>query len=430
MNFLNIFSRVWKAKDLRKKLFLTLFLLVVFRIIAHIPVPGVDKTSLKSFFSTNQFFGLLDIFSGGSLSRFTLASMGVNPYINASIIIQLLSMIIPQLEQVSKDGERGRQKINQYTRYLTIPLAAIQAFGLVMLFKSPSIGIFPNLTAWGMVQIIVALTGGAILLMWIGELITESGIGNGISLIIFSGIVTQIPSGLSAVWINVSSGSDFIPLLIFAAVSIVSIMLVVIVNEGTRRIPVTYAKRIRGNRMYGGANTHIPLKVNTAGVIPIIFALSIMSFPTLIANFLTSAKSTVLQNIAHFFVKVFDPQSVVYYGIYFVLVIGFTYFYTLVAFNPNDVADNLKKQGGFIPGIRPGDATVSYLTRILNRITLAGAFFLGLIAVLPFFIQQFTNIKMIIGGTSLLIVVSVILETMRQMEAQLIMRDYEQFIER
>ena len=429
MNFLTIIRRVFRAPDLRKKLLVTLLLLLVFRIIAHIPVPGIDPERLKSFFSQNQYLGLLDVFSGGSLTRFSIAAMGVNPYINATIIVQLLTMIVPKLEEISKDGERGRHQMNQYMRYLTVPLAAIQAFGLILLFKAPSAAIFTNLTAFNTLQIIITLTVTSIILMWIGELITESGIGNGISLLIFAGIVGRIPIEIRNLAVTFSA-SNMMPLLILGTLTLASIFMVVIVNEGQRKIPVTYAKRIRGNRMYGGANTHIPLKVNTAGVIPIIFALSIMSFPTLIANFFTAAKSEWIRNVASFVVKAFDPQSLLYYGIYFVLVIGFTYFYTLITFNPVDVADNLKKQGGFVPGIRPGQATVQYLSKILNRITLAGALFLGVIAVMPFVIQSTTKINSIVGGTSLLILVSVILETMRQMEAQLIMRDYEHFLER
>ena len=427
MNFWSTFVRIFRAPDLRRKILITVSLLLVFRVISHIPVPNVDAASLESFFSGNSFFGLLDVFSGGSLSRFSIAAMGVNPYINASIIIQLLKMIIPKLEETFKDGERGRQKMNQYMRWLTLPLALIQGFGLVMLFRSPQANVLPDISALEVVQIMIALTAGAMLLMWIGELISEYGVGNGISLLIFAGIVGEIPVSFSGLSLRAESG-DFLPILLLIAITLVSIFLVVLINEGNRKIPVTYAKRIRGGQTYGGANTHIPLKVNTAGVIPIIFALSILSFPALVANFFTSAESTFISNTAQNVIQLFDMQSPFYYFIYFVLVIGFTYFYTLVTFNPEDVADNLKKQGGFIPGVRPGEATVNYLGRILNRITLAGAVFLGFIAVLPFIIERTTNINAIIGGTSLLIVVSVILETMRQMKAQLVMRDYEQFL--
>lgn len=430
MNFLQTARRVIAAPDLRKKISLTLLLLLAFRLIAHIPIPNVDRASLANFFDSNQFFGLLDVFSGGSLARLSLAAMGVNPYINASIIMQLLTIILPKLEEMQKDGERGRHKINQITRYLTVPLALIQAFGLVLLFRSEQGGaVLIGLSSVEVVQTILALAAGAVLLMWIGELITEYGIGNGISLIIFAGIVGGLPSGIQSLTLQAQSG-NFLPLIVLAVFGLAAIYFVVYVNEANREIPVTYAKRIRGNRMYGGANTHIPLKVNTAGVIPIIFALSIMSFPTLVANFFTASESTTIRNIATTVAKVFDPTSAVYYGVYFILVIGFTYFYTLIAFNPQDVAENLRKQGGFIPGIRPGEATVRYLGRILNRITLAGAFFLGLLAVLPFVIESFTNVSAIIGGTSLLILVSVIIETMRQLEAQLVMRDYETMLDR
>lgn len=408
---------------------MTLGLLFIFRVISHIPLPGIDSEALKVFFAQNQFLGLLDVFSGGSLSRFSIVAMGVNPYINASIIMNLLSMIIPQLEEIQKDGERGRNKMNQIQRYLTIPLAAIQAFGFIVLFRTQSASIFTDLSTLTVIQIILTLTTGSIILMWMGDVITENGIGNGTSLIIFAGIVGRLPSSLGSMALSFDA-SQLIPIIILAVISLASIFMVVLVNEAQREIPVTYSKRIRGNKIYGGANTHIPLKVNTAGVIPIIFALSIMSFPTLIANFFTAAQADWLRSSAEFIIKVFDTQSVVYYGFYFILVIGFTYFYTLISFNPVDVSDNLKKQGGFIPGIRPGQATVTYLNKILNRITLAGAFFLGIIAVLPFVLQSLTGMESIIGGTSLLILVSVILETMRQMESQLIMRDYEHFLDR
>lgn len=427
MKFWDTLVQIFRTPDLRAKVLLTVALLLLFRVISHIPVPNVDPSQLSDFFSGNQFFGLMDMFSGGSLSRFSIAAMGVNPYINASIIMNLLTIIVPKLEELSKDGERGRQQINQYTRYLTVPLAAIQGYGLVMLFGSSEVNILPQLSLIATLQIVLTLTAGTILLMWIGEIITRSGIGNGISLIIFAGIVGELPSMIQGLQLRADSG-EFESILLFLGVTLLSVVMVVFINEGHRKIPVTYAKRIRGGQTTGGGSTHIPLKVNTAGVIPIIFAISIMSFPTLIANFFTTSDSDSIRNAAQWVIQFFTPQSFAYYSIYFLLVIGFTYFYTLVTFNPQDVADNLKKQGGFIPGIRPGEGTVDYLSKILNRITLVGALFLGAIAVIPFIVESATNISAIIGGTSLLIIVSVILETMRQIRSQLVMRDYEEYL--
>lgn len=420
---------IFRIPELRRKVLIVLGLLVVFRIAAIIPVPGIPRESLSALFSGNQLFGLLDIFSGGGLSNLSLMMLGVGPYITASIVIQLLTMIIPRLEEMSKEeGEMGRRKLNQWTRLLTIPLAALQGFGFLNLLQRGGLGTGANLvfTPWELALTLITVTAGTIFLMWIGELITEQGVGNGISLIIFVGIISRLPQ------IIIQTISTWTPDLLvtyvsFIIVSIVVIAGVVIVSEGQRAIPVSYAKRVRGNRMFGGVSTHLPLRVNQAGVMPIIFALSVMLFPGVIAQFLTGVNNAVVASFAARIVNLFQDQW--FYGItYFVLVVAFTYFYTSVTFDPNNIAENVQKQGGFIPGIRPGKQTSLFLQFVLNRITLAGALFLGLIAVLPLIVQGLTGLTTLtIGGTALLIVVSVVLETMKQIESQLTMREYEGF---
>lgn len=417
--------QIFKVKQLRNKIFFILGLLVVFRIAAAIPLPGVNTDQLKQLFEGNQFLGLLNIFSGGGLSNISIVLLGVGPYITSSIIMQLLTMIIPRLEQIYKEeGEAGRQKFNMWTRWITIPLAALQSFAMITLLKSQNV--LGQLSQFDMVMIIIVATAGTVFLMWLGELITEKGIGNGVSLIIFAGIVASLPGSISQIFTTFDS-TQFFTYLIFAIVAIITIAGVVLVTEGQRNIPVSYAKRIRGNKMYGGVSSHLPLRVNQAGVIPIIFAISIMLFPSMIANFLMQAKSATIVNVATFVNNVFQNQ--LFYGImYFILVVLFTYFYTAVVFDPHQISENLQKQGGYVPGIRPGKTTADYLYRIMNRITLTGSLFLGLIAVLPLFIKAVSGISTIaIGGTSILIVVSVVIETIKQIESQLVMRDYEGF---
>ncbi len=417
--------QIFKVKELRNKIFFILALLVVFRLIANIPVPGVDQEQLKNFFSNNQLFGLLNLFSGGGLSSISIVMLGVGPYITASIIMQLLTMIVPRLEQIYKEeGEAGRQKFNQWTRWLTVPLAAMQTFGMISLFRSQ--GIIGQLNSFDIFSIIIVAAAGTIFLMWLGELITEKKIGNGVSMIIFAGIVAQLPSSISRLSATYDS-SQFFTYVILLALVAAAIAGVVIVTEGQRNIPVSYAKRIRGNRMYGGTSTHLPLRVNQAGVIPIIFAMSIMLFPGMIAGFLANASNPIVAGIARSMGNIFQNQW--FYGIlYFILVVAFTYFYTAVVFDPHKISESLQKQGGYIPGIRPGKTTSEYLYRIINRITLSGALFLGAIAVLPFIVQGAFNMNSIsIGGTGLLIVVSVVMETIKQIEGQLVMRDYEGF---
>jgi len=418
------FLQIFKIKELRDKIFFILALLVVFRLLANIPVPGVDQVQLRNFFSNNQFFGLLNLFSGGGLSSISIVLLGVGPYITASIIMQLLTMIVPRLEQIYKEeGEAGRQKFNQWTRWLTVPLAALQTFGMISLFRSR--GIFTSLTSFDFVSIIVVAVAGTIFLMWLGELITEKKIGNGVSLIIFAGIVSGLPSAVSRFY-AMRDSSQIFTYLILLVIIVAAIAAVVFVTEGQRNIPVSYAKRIRGNRMYGGTSTHLPLRVNQAGVIPIIFAMSIMLFPGMISQFLANASNATLAGIGRAVGSFFQNQW--FYGsLYFILVVAFTYFYTAVVFDPQKISESLQKQGGYIPGIRPGKTTAEYLYKIINRITLSGAIFLGLIAVLPFVIQGFFNMQVSIGGTGLLIVVSVVIETVKQIEGQLVMRDYEGF---
>lgn len=409
--------------DLRKKVLFILAMLVIFRIAAAIPIPGVDPERLKAFLSGNQFFGLLNIFSGGVLDNLSIVMLGVGPYITASIIMQLLTMIFPRLKEMyHEEGEMGRQKFNQYSRLLTLPLALLQSYGLLVLLIRQQVIPTPDLFGYA-VSMIVA-TAGTVFLMWLGELITEKGIGNGISLMIFAGIVAALPRSFQQEFFTFSA--DKIPFyLAFVVVSLIVILGVVIITEGQRNVPVSYAKRIRGMRMYGGVSTHLPLRVNQAGVIPIIFAVSIILFPGLIGSFLAGFPNPFMQDLSRFLIQLFNNQWL--YGVfYFLMVFAFTYFYTAVTFDPQSIADNVQKQGGFVLGIRPGRPTAEFLYRILNRITLAGGLFLGAVAVLPLVVTGVFGVQALtLGGTALLIVVSVVLETTKQIDAQLVMREYE-----
>lgn len=419
------FALLFTIPDLRKKILFILGVLVVFRIAAAIPVPGVDAERLKLFLSGNQFFGLLNIFSGGVLDNLSIVMLGVGPYITASIIMQLLTMIFPRLKEMyHEEGEAGRQKFNQYSRLLTVPLALLQSYGLLILLIRQQV--IPKLSPFEYATSMIVAVAGTLFLMWLGELITEYGIGNGISLIIFAGIVSSLPVA-AAQQIKLFDPAQLPTILGFVAIGLAVILGVVVMTEATRNIPISYAKRVRGNKLYGGVNTHLPIRVNTAGVIPIIFAISVLLFPGVIANFLVNARTPAIANFARQVTELFNNQT--FYGIaYFLLVVAFTYFYTAVIFNPEDISQNIQKQGGFIPGLRPGGQTADFLHRVLNRITLAGAVFLGLIAVLPFLMQIVTKTQALtIGGTSLLIVVAVVIETVKQIESQLIMRDYEGF---
>lgn len=418
--------RLFKIRDLRNKILFILFVFVVFRVMANIPIPGIDASNLKNFFAQFQVFGLLNVFTGGTLENLSVAMLGLGPYITATIILQLLTFVFPALNRLYKEeGEQGRQKFNQYGRVLTVPLAMIQGYGMLVLLQKQ--GVISSLSLETVIASIITITAGCVFLMWLGELISEKGIGNGVSLLIFAGIVAGVPASIKQ--LIVSWDPAQIPTyLLFFAMSLIITAGVVMVNEARRNIPVSYTKRVRGMKMYGGVSTYLPLNVNPAGVIPIIFALSIIVLPNMIASLLT-ASGGVIGTIAFNISKIFgDPW---FHGIaFFLLVILFTYFYTAVTFDPKAISTNLQKMGGFIPGIRPGESTAKFMYYILNRVLLVGAIFLGLIAVMPSVVGGITGIqtfRFLIGGTSLLIVVSVVLETMRQIKAQLQMREYDNF---
>ncbi len=416
----------WKSPDLRRKIIITALLFVVFRLFAHIPIPSVDTKKLAALFSQNQFLGLLDIFSGGTLVNFSVLALGLNPYINASIILQLLQIVFPALEELQKEGEYGREKINQYTRLITVPLAVVQSIGMFALLKNQ--GIIGAVDPFALIAIVVTMTAGTLFAMWLGELITEYGIGNGISLLIFAGIVGRLPVAFGQTATTLTS-EYLTNLVVFLVLAIAVIAATVYVNEAVRRITVHYARRIRGNKVYGGATSYLPLRVNQAGVIPIIFAVSLVLLPSLVGGFLQQVKNPGLAGFGHILTNIFNPNGISYNVIYFFLVIGFTYFYTAITFNPTKISQEIQKYGGFIPGIRPGTPTAQYLNYILTRITLAGALFLGLIAILPAIAKQITGVStLLIGGTGVLIVVSVVLETVKALEAQLVMRNYEGFL--
>ncbi len=417
-------QRIWKITDLRNRILFVIGMLVIFRVAAHIPVPGINTANLQQFLSGNQILGLLNIFSGGTIENFSLVMLGVAPYITASIIFQLLTMVVPQLEELSKEGESGQQKISQYTRITTIPLAILQAFGLLQLLQQSQLDILGTLTPFRFVAILLSVTAGTMFLMWIGEQITEKNIGNGISLLIFAGIVAVLPQTVQNIVVNYNP-ADLPTYLLFIVIAILTVVGIVIINEGQRNIPVSYAKQIRGGRgAQGGAQSHLPLRVNMAGVIPIIFAISVILFPPMVAQFLVN-KAGIIGSLAQKTITLFNNQ--LFYGIiYFLLVFGFTYFYTAVIFKPDKIAENLQRQGGFIPGIRPGKQTEEYLAGIMHKLVFAGALFLALIAILPLIVQAITNSQaLVIGGTSLLIVVSVAIEMTKQIEAQLTMHEYD-----
>lgn len=416
--------KIWSLKDFRNRVLITLGLLAIFRILAHVPMAGVDLEELKNFFNRNQIFGLLNMFSGGAMRNFSLVMMGVGPYITSSIIFQLLVMIVPSLDALQKEGEYGRKKINHYTRMATVPLAIMQSYAMIMLLKNQ--GIVGNFEPLQLATMLISLTAGTILLMWIGELISENGLGNGISLIITLGILGGAPTALRNTLAFIST-TNVLSIILFSVLAIAVTVLIVYINEGQRQIPVTYARRIQGMRSFGGVETFLPLKVAMAGVIPIIFALSMMIFPPVIAKFFETARSETIVSLAKNLTALFSNNW--FYGIvYFILVVLFTFFYTSVIFQPKQVAENLQKQGGFVPGVRPGRETEEYISYIINRVVFIGAVFLGLIAVLPYIVQSLTHINtLILGGTGILIVVSVVLETARQVKAQLAMRTYDYY---
>jgi preprotein translocase subunit SecY len=444
--------RAIQLPDLRRRILFTLGMLLVFRAIAHIPVPNINPDSLSQLreaLASNQLAQLLNIFAGGALQNFSVAAMGVYPYITAQIIMQLLQPLIPALQELQKEGDQGRVRLNRYMMWLTIPLAYLQAYGQTLtlersvnpnndptlsLFRTPFdiVGnFFPTFT------VLTTMVAGTMLLVWLGEQINERGIGQGISVIIFGGIVSGLP-GLVTQGFQISQAGDvgtILGIIGFIAIALLTIVGIILIQEGQRRIPVQYAKRVRGNKVYGGQSSHIPLKVNSAGMIPLIFAQSIIIFPGIVASWFYRPGAEGFGNaVAGFFYNTFNPTGVgggwLYMTLLFLLTVGFTYFYTVVLFQQQDIPDNLQRNGGFIPGIRPGKNTEQYLGRVLNRITLAGALFLGLIAVLPFLTQSLTGLQLGLGSTALLIVVGVAVDTMRQLEAQLVMRDYEGFLTR
>ena len=420
--------------DVRQKILFTIAMLLVFRFVAHIPVPGVDTESLQNTFDNNAILGFLNIFSGGALENLSVAALGVYPYITASIIMQLAVPLVPRLQALSREGESGRNKIQMYTHWITVPLAAFQGYAQLLLIQQfggvSNIG-FTDGNALPTIATIISLIAGTMFLVWLGELISEQGIGNGISLIIFSGIVAGLPS-LIGRGVLTGVGAAAGGLLLLTAIALVVIAAIVFVQEGQRRIPVQYARStIRGGRMYRQqGQTHIPLRVNSAGMIPLIFAFSIMIFPPAAAQFVAeTADVGWIANTGDFFATQLSPTRPLYWGFVFLLVVVFAFFYTLVTFQQNNLAENLQRQGGFIPGIRPGKPTQEYITRVLVRITWGGALFLGLIAIIPFLATSFTNVQALqISAAGLLIVVGVVLDTMRQLEAQMMMRNYEGFI--
>ena len=429
--------------SLRRKIVFTLLILIVYRIASQIPIPQVNQEALQALTSGGagglEVLQFLDLLSGGALLQFSVLAMGVYPYITASIIMQLLTPMIPALEELSKEGEQGRNKINQYTHWLSVPLAALQAFGQVTIAQQSFSGVITDfgfsIDPLGTLATICAMTAGSMFAIWLGELITEQGIGNGVSIIIFGGIVADLPR---RIWQFIQL-QDYVTLVIFLIITIITMAVIVIVSEGQRRIPVQYGKRVRGNKVYGGQSTHIPLRVNSSGMIPLIFAQSILIFPSSIAGFFTTSENTAIRSIALFIYENFSPQldAWPYWITYFLMVVLFTFFYTEIIFKQQNLAENLQRQGGFIPGLRPGKTTESYLISVMRRITLVGAVFLGLVAILPWIVHLVPGVggansqqtsTLLITSSGLLIVVGVALDTMKQLEAQLVMRRYEGFI--
>ncbi len=419
---MNKIFKLFKIPDLRKRVLFIAALLIVFRLAAAIPVPGIDSSRIAQFFAQNQLFGLISLFTGGGLESLSIVMLGVGPYITASIIMQLLTMIFPQLEQMYKyEGEAGRKKFNQYSRLLTVPLSYLQGFGFLTVLSRQGVIGFLSFEQW--VIALTVVTAGTVFIMWLGELISEKNLGNGVSLLIFAGIVSQGPQAIRQLYFTYDQ-SQLITYLGYFILALIIIGGVVYITEAQRQIPINYAKRVRGFKMYGGVSTYLPLRVNQAGVIPIIFALSILLFPGMVANFFVGSNIAFLSNLAEGFNRFINNQLI--YGLlYFILVVGFTYFYTAITFDPKSISENIQKQGGYVPGIRPGPSTTQFLSHLLNRITLVGALFLGLIAVLPSIVQGLTGITAFtLGGTSLLIVVSVALEVMKQIVSQLSIAKY------
>ena len=420
------FLQIFKLPELRNKILFILGIFVIFRIMANIPIPGIEVDKLRQFLEGNQFFGLLNIFSGGALDNLSIVMLGVGPYITGTIILQLLTMIFPGLEKLYKEeGERGRQKFNQYGRILTVPLAILQGYSMMAVFRQQQI--IGQLSPLLMISSLLMMSAGTMFLVWLGELISEKKMGNGISLLIFAGIIADFPNSVRQMALTYDPTKLF-PYILFFVSSMAIIAGVVLITEARRNIPVSYAKRVRGNKLYGGVSTYLPINVNPAGVIPIIFAISFLLFPTMIANFFITSPG----NVGKFFsgVSRFFQDPWIHGSLYFILVFVFTFFYTMVTFDPKSIAENLQKMGGFIPGIRPGSSTSGFLSSVLNKILVVGALSLGLIAIMPSIVQGITGVQsfqFLVGGTSLLIVVSVVLETISAINAQLEMREYDTF---
>ena len=425
MGMLKTISQAWKVAEIRSKMIFTLLMLVVFRIGSNTPVPNINRAVLSEMFTGEAgLFDLFDLFSGGAFSNFTIFALSITPYITASIIVQLLTMAFPYFQRLAQEGTEGRKKMAQITRYLTVVLGLIQATGLTIgLFRKAVI----DTSVFSIIVVILVLTAGTAFLMWLGEQINDKGIGNGISLIIFAGIVARIPSGIRSLATSVQDGAiSAVTLVILVVIAVLVIAGVVMIQEGQRRIPVQYAKRVVGRKMYGGQSTHIPIKVNQSGVIPIIFSLSLLSFPLTITYFFPNTAFT--EWVTKWLSPSGNPGVWIYGVLNIILIIAFTYFYTGITFNPNEVANNLKANGGFIPGIRPGKATEDYLNKVMSRITIVGAIFLALVATLPTIISVLTSLQIHFGGTSLLIAVGVALETVRALENQMLMRNYQGFL--
>lgn len=418
--------RFWKITELRNKILITLLVLASARILIFIPLPLIQTTALRQLFDNNAFLGFLNIFSGGGLENFSIVTMGVGPYITASIIMQLLGIIVPSLEELQKEGDYGQRKITQYTRYLTVPLGIIQAYSVLLLLKQNAI--ITGWTPFTLLGTLLMMTAGTIFIMWLGEIITQNGIGNGISLLITLGILGSIPGQLTSLVSTIQTNNSYTLALALIAITLATIVFVIIINEGKRLIPVAYARKIRANSSFGSVSSHLPIKINAAGVIPIIFAIALLAIPSFLGQFFHQARSAWLVSAADWLNRVFQPNTTTYSVTYFVLVLAFTYFYTFIVFKPDRVAENLQKQGGFIPGVRPGRETMQYIKTVLNRLTLFGAFFLALIAILPALLQFiFPGQNLLLQGTSLLIIISVILETSRQIQSQYIMRTYDAY---
>jgi len=426
MKFTEKLNQVWRIKDLRRSILFVFFILVVFRIAAHIPVPGVNLENLKDLFNRNQFLGMINLLSGGAMGNFSVVALGLGPYITATIIMQLLTMIFPRLEAIAKEGSSGHKRIENYSRIITVPLAILQAYSMLKIFSQTNPPIVGNIGWAQMLTTMLVMTAGTMFLVWLGDLITEKKIGNGVSLLIFAGIVETLPQSFGKAIVSFNS-AQVVDWAVLAILAVLTVAAVVFITEAQRNIPVTYARRIQGNKMYGGMDTYLPIKVNQTGMIPIIFAVSIVIFPGLIGQFLKQVSTHWIASLGNFLTNFFQNQTI--YGVcYFLLVFVFTYFYTSIIFHPDQISENLQKQGAFIPGIRPGQPTASYLSAVSSRIMLAGALFLGLVAVLPVITQNFFKMSpFAIGGAAVLIVVSVVLETIKQINAQVSMHEYETF---